>query len=146
MITWKQIVDYNILGEFDLLRQAQTDIQQEDWAKLVYWEATVKYFKLCWAREEVAHVEVEVHWLWTAIHDEEQAVKETIDHLNQTDHWLGKELEIQQHYCSSVNLHLLFCLNQIEAFPGYGGHRGIGHQQTMLPVDDSHPNTSSKWI
>ena len=87
---------------------------------------------------------MEVRRLQTAIHDEEQAVKETIDRLNQTDHRLGKELETQQRYRSSVNLRLLFRLNQIEAFPGYGGRRGIGHRQTMLPVDDSHPNTSSK--
>ena len=87
---------------------------------------------------------MEVCQLQTAIHDEEQIMKETIDCLNHTDHQLEKELETQQCYHSSVNLHLLFHLNQIEAFLGYGGCKGIGCRQTMLPVDDSHPNTSSK--
>ncbi|KAI6036167.1 hypothetical protein BKA83DRAFT_17215 [Pisolithus microcarpus] len=92
-ITWKDIVDYSILGEFDLLRQLCVNIREVDWAKLAYREATVKYFKLCCACEEVTHVEVEVHHLQTAINDEEQEVEAVVELLMTTDPHLSLELK-----------------------------------------------------
>ncbi|KAG2140767.1 hypothetical protein BD769DRAFT_1336780, partial [Suillus cothurnatus] len=32
-ISWKDIVDYSFLGEFDLLRHSWADIHSNDWAK-----------------------------------------------------------------------------------------------------------------
>lgn len=96
----------------------------------------MKYFRLCRAREEVTRVEVETRRLRTSIHDEEQAIKETVDHLNQTNPRLAKELETQHHYRAAVNARLLFRLDQIEAFSGYGGCRGIGRRATS-PTDHS---------
>ncbi|KAI6029224.1 hypothetical protein BKA83DRAFT_107917, partial [Pisolithus microcarpus] len=62
-ITWKDIVDYSILGEFNLLHQSHANIREADLEKLAYHEVTVKYFKLCHSWEEVTCVEVEVHHL-----------------------------------------------------------------------------------
>ncbi|KAG1832774.1 hypothetical protein EV424DRAFT_1312495, partial [Suillus variegatus] len=46
-IAWKDIADYSFLGEFELLRDSHTDIQDKDWARPAHCEATTKYFKLC---------------------------------------------------------------------------------------------------
>jgi len=128
---WKEIVDYSILSEFDLLRQSCSDIRQNDWAKPAYCEATVKYFKLSCAHEEVAHIEVEVCHLQTAIHDEEQLMKATIDRLSQMDHALATELE-RQHCCrSAVNSNIILHLNQIKTLIGYNGREGIGTRLVM---------------
>lgn len=144
-ITWKEIVDYSILSEFDLLRQSRSDIRQDDWAKPAHREATVKYFKLSRAREEVARIEVEVCRLQTAIHDEEQLMKATIDRLLQTDRPLATELE-RQHRCrSGVNSNILLRLNQIKTSVGYNGREGIGTRQVVSaePSDAEMTNYSS---
>jgi hypothetical protein len=52
-ISWKDIVDYSFLGEFDLLRHSRADIRSNDWAKPAHREATNKFFKLRRAHEEV---------------------------------------------------------------------------------------------
>ena len=52
-LTWKEIVDYSFLAEFDLLRQSRFDIRQANWAQPIHREAMVKHFKLLRAREEI---------------------------------------------------------------------------------------------
>ncbi|KAG6379830.1 hypothetical protein JVT61DRAFT_10378 [Boletus reticuloceps] len=151
-ITWKEIVDYSILSEFDLLRQSRSDVRQDDWAKPAYHKATVKFFKLSHARKEVTRIEIEVHCLRTAIHDKEQLMKATIDHLLQMDHALAKELERQQYSCSGANANIILCLDQIKTSIGYNGCKGIGTRQVVLAEppnpemgnnDLSHSNSDS---
>jgi hypothetical protein len=52
-ISWKDIMDYSFLGEFDLLHHSLADIHSNDWAKPAHQEATNKIFKLCHAHKEV---------------------------------------------------------------------------------------------
>ncbi|KAH7903562.1 hypothetical protein BJ138DRAFT_1020421 [Hygrophoropsis aurantiaca] len=59
-ISWKEIADYTFLGEFDLLRQSRIDPRREDWTKPAQREATVKYFKLQRAREEIVRLNIEM--------------------------------------------------------------------------------------
>ncbi|KAG1827855.1 hypothetical protein DFJ58DRAFT_672461, partial [Suillus subalutaceus] len=70
-ISWKDIADYSFLGEFDLLHNSRTDIRNSDWVTPAHREVTTKYFKLCRAHKEITWLNVEVHRLHTAIHDEE---------------------------------------------------------------------------
>ena len=142
VITWKEIIDYSILGEFDLLRQSRADIRTEDWAKPAYREATVKYFKLCHAREEVTRVEVEVRRLRTAIHNEEQEVDAAVEHLIIVDPHLGLELKRQHRQRHVINMLHIHRLNKIEASVGYGGLKGIGIHRTsdVTPTTDSTPH------
>ncbi|KAI6004702.1 hypothetical protein EDD15DRAFT_2384720 [Pisolithus albus] len=125
-ITWKDIVDYSILGEFDLLRQSRADIREADWAKPAYREATVKYFKLCRAREEVTRVEVEVRRLRTAIYDEEQEVEAAVELLMMTDPHLGLELKRQHGQRHAINMLHVRRLDKIESSVGYHGPKGVG--------------------
>jgi hypothetical protein len=78
-LSWKEVVDYSFLSEFDLLRLSRTDIRSDDWAKPAYREAMVKYFKLRCAHEELTRIEVEVCCLHTAIHDEEWDVRNVVN-------------------------------------------------------------------
>ena len=106
----------------------------------MFHEATVKYFKLCRAHEEILRVGVEVCCLRTAIHNKEELVKRIIDCLLQMNSQLGKELERHHHYCGHVNLCLIACLNQIEACAGYNGQKGIGCQH-VPPMEYSDMRT-----
>ncbi|KAG2055886.1 hypothetical protein BDR06DRAFT_981630 [Suillus hirtellus] len=62
-IAWKDIAEYSFLGEFDLLRDSCTDIQDKDWARPAHREVTTKYFKLCQACEEIIQLNIEIRQL-----------------------------------------------------------------------------------
>jgi hypothetical protein len=52
-LSWKEIVDYSFLGEFDFLWNSRADIRNQPWTQVTRREAMVKYFKLCRAEEEL---------------------------------------------------------------------------------------------
>ncbi|KAG1758477.1 hypothetical protein EDD22DRAFT_783884, partial [Suillus occidentalis] len=91
-LTWKDIVEYSFLGEFDLLRQSRSDVCTLDWTKPTHREATVKHFKIQCAHEEIQRLNIEIRQLRTAIHDEEVKVNTTIDTLLISDQLVGLEL------------------------------------------------------
>ena len=57
---------------------SHTDVQDYEWLKLVVCKATVKIFRLCYAQEEIIHLNIEVWCLQTAIHNEEWETSKAI--------------------------------------------------------------------
>ncbi|KAG1822782.1 uncharacterized protein BJ212DRAFT_1445004 [Suillus subaureus] len=76
-LSWKDIADYSFLGEFDPTHR----------------EGSVKFFKLRHAYEEVEHLNIEVHHLQTAIHDEGAQISTTINKILDSNPLLGWELQ-----------------------------------------------------
>ncbi|KAG1770857.1 hypothetical protein EV702DRAFT_977759, partial [Suillus placidus] len=62
------------------------------WTKPAHREATVKYFKLHHAHEEIERLNVEVWRLRTSIHDEEVKTTAVIDELSVSNPLLSLEL------------------------------------------------------
>ncbi|KAG2159586.1 uncharacterized protein EDB93DRAFT_1067611, partial [Suillus bovinus] len=120
-LAWKDIVEYSFLGEFDLLCHSHTDIRDADWTTPVHHEATVKYFKLQCAREEVQHLNIEVGCLRTAIHDKEIKTNATIDQLVVTNPPLAVELRRRWQTHATINAVHLYWLNQVELQPAFSG-------------------------
>ncbi|KAG1816409.1 uncharacterized protein BJ212DRAFT_1271868, partial [Suillus subaureus] len=102
-LAWKDIVEYSFLGKFDLLQHSCTDIHDHDWTTPAHCEATMKYFKLQYACEEIQHLNVEVHRLHTAIHNEEVKTVATICWLLEIDHMLALELKCRYQVHAAVN-------------------------------------------
>lgn len=144
-LAWKDIVEYSFLGEFDLLRNSRTDIQDADWTTPVHREATVKYFKLQRAREEVQRLNIEVRCLRTAIHDEEIKTNATIDQLIVTNPPLAVELRRQWQARATVNAVHLYRLNRIESQPAFSGRHGVGVRvaSPSVSVTVSSPNAGA---
>ncbi|KAL4077482.1 hypothetical protein J3A83DRAFT_4087806, partial [Scleroderma citrinum] len=92
-ISWKDITEYSFLSKFDLLCHSCTDVQDNDWAKPVFHQATVKFFKLQHACEELIHVGMKVCHLWTSIHNERAHIAKFIDELLISDHILASEVK-----------------------------------------------------
>lgn len=69
-LSWKEIVEYGFIGEFDLLRHSRQDVRSEPWTQPARREATIKYLKLCRAQEELVRLNIEMWCLRTWIHDE----------------------------------------------------------------------------
>ncbi|KAG1774948.1 hypothetical protein EV702DRAFT_938432, partial [Suillus placidus] len=102
-LLWKDITEYSFLGECDLRQHSWTDICKLDWTKPAPQEATVKYFKLCGAREEIMWLNVEIQRLCMAIHDKDIQMTAVITNLLVSNPLLGRELQRQWQTCVAVN-------------------------------------------
>ncbi|EPQ50029.1 hypothetical protein GLOTRDRAFT_21641, partial [Gloeophyllum trabeum ATCC 11539] len=120
-LTWKQIVDYTFIAEFDLLHLSREDIRDYRWAQPAVREATVKYLELQRAQEEIARLNVEIRRLRTAIHDEQSHVAETLGRLTRDDLPLATELMKRWHLRLAVNKIHSQRLDRVEAWSGFSG-------------------------
>ncbi|KAG2090004.1 uncharacterized protein F5147DRAFT_549542, partial [Suillus discolor] len=96
------------------------------WSKPGHREATTKFFKLCRAHKEITRLNVEVHRLHTAIHDEERHMLTVIQKLQVSDPHLGCELQCQHRSRAAINAMHCYRLNHIESLTGFSGVRGVG--------------------
>jgi hypothetical protein len=139
-LTWKEIVEYSFLGEFDLLRNSRSDVREELWTQPARREATVKFYKLCRAREELVQLNVEIPRLRTSIHDETLHTNKVISDLSLTNPALCSELHRRWKIRSSVNMRHLSRLDKIERSVGFTGKQGlIGVRLGMTPTSPIHP-------
>ncbi|KAG1816412.1 uncharacterized protein BJ212DRAFT_1271798 [Suillus subaureus] len=143
MLSYSDTTEHSFLGEFDLLCHSHTDICELDWTKPAHCEATVKYFKLCCAHEEITQLNVEVHRLCTAIHDEATQMMTVITELLVLDPPLVHELQWQWKACEAVNTVHTFQLDRITLQPGFSGSRGIGQQVGAITAALEPTNTIS---
>jgi hypothetical protein len=125
-LSWKDIVEYSFLGEFDLLRHSRADVRQEPWAQPARRAATAKYFHLCRAKEEITCLNTEIQRLCTSIHDETEHIECVIAHLSTADHRLCSELRRWWALRTSVNQVHLHRLNALKQSADYTGNQGIG--------------------
>ena len=91
-----------------------------------YQEATLKYFKLCCAKEEITHLNIKICQLCTLIHDEAISVANVINKLQQSNWMLAQELH--QQYCSHLAINAIHInrLDCIKSHPDFSGIRGVG--------------------
>lgn len=117
-------MQYTFLGEFNLLWHMRDDVRECIWAKPAVHEATAKFFKLCRAKEEITRLNVEVHRLRTAIHDEEREVSQTIANLRRSNSLLACELEHLHQQHTAVNAVHINRLHHLKKRYGLVGSTG----------------------
>jgi hypothetical protein len=125
-LSWKAIVEYSFLAEFDLLRECRVDIRTQVWTDPPCREATIKYLHLQRAKEEIERLNVEIRRLHTSICDERIFMEETIDRLARSDHPLTPELHKRWLSRSLVNTIHMSRLNRIFELPYFTGIRSAG--------------------
>ena len=92
-LSWKEIVEYSVLSEFDALRHSTRGARDQPLAQAAHHEAMVKHFRLCRAQEEIVRLNVEICCLQTFIHDETIHTNKTIKLLTETNPPLATELQ-----------------------------------------------------
>ncbi|KAF8219669.1 hypothetical protein L208DRAFT_1338656, partial [Tricholoma matsutake] len=102
-LLWKEIVDYSFIGEFDTLRHSGADICNQPWTHTARREATVKFFKLCRACEEIMRLDIEMRWLRVSIRNEAIRYEQAISQLSSSDPPLAAELHQVWKLQSTVN-------------------------------------------
>jgi hypothetical protein len=125
-LTWKQIVDYTFLAEFDMLRNSCTDIRSELWTQPARREATIKHLEIERARDEIQCLNLEIRRVRTRIHDETLQAQSVIDKLRDTQPALAAELAKRTSLRSMVNAIHIGRLNRTESLDGFSGMPGIG--------------------
>ena len=69
-LTWKKVVEYAVLADFDLLRDVRQDVREKPWASSRNRLLRDQYFKLERAREEIDRLNIEIRRVITYIADE----------------------------------------------------------------------------
>ena len=125
-LSWKEIVEYSFLGEFDALRHSTRGVRDQLWAQATRREATVKHFKLCRAREEITRLNIEICRLRTFIHYETLQMNKAMLYLTETNSHLAAELKSRRQLRNAINTIHLQRLASVEQSVGFTGVRGIG--------------------
>lgn len=110
-------------------------------------EATVKYFKLCRAQEEIVGLNIEMRRLRTAIHDEKLRTEASILSLTETQPFLAAELRHRWNLRAAVNNAHIQGLDGIEHTAGFTRFHGIGIrkgpagplQNGMMDIEEQSP-------
>jgi hypothetical protein len=71
-LQWKEVVEYTFLADFDLLQDARQDISQRIWATPAGQLAMDLHFKICRAKEEISHLNIEIRRVATYLCDEDR--------------------------------------------------------------------------
>ncbi|KAK0493117.1 hypothetical protein EDD18DRAFT_1310711 [Armillaria luteobubalina] len=70
-LQWEHVVEYAFLADFDLLCDIQQDMSQRKWATPAGQKAMDMYFKICCAKEEIRHLNIEIQHVITYMHTED---------------------------------------------------------------------------
>ena len=97
----------SFLNEFEVLRFAQPEVQDKAWVRPACREASVKYYKLCRAREEVERLNLEERRLQMSIDTEITHTVNVLEKLSTQNPLLGIELKRRWRARSLIiNVHL----------------------------------------
>jgi hypothetical protein len=119
-----------------LLRHSHQDICSAPWAKPAQRAATLVYFKLCRAKEELDRLNIEIRRLRTFIQHENADLDLVITKLTTTAPLVAQELKHQRILRSSVNAVHIRRLNLIEQLPGFTGVKGsVGQREGQVDFE-----------
>ncbi|KAG1797356.1 uncharacterized protein HD556DRAFT_1267601 [Suillus plorans] len=140
-LKWEEVVEYAFLADFDLLRDTRADISQRPWASAAARRAMDLYFKMCRAREEIQHLNVEVRRLVTYIQDEDKYLRACEDQLKSVSPTLANQIAIHRNVRGRFNSRHLKRLYDISNLPGFSGTIAPGMStNTGLGESSSTPN------
>ena len=137
-LSWKDVVEYTFLAEFDLLRHSRVDIRTQPWAEPSQREATLQYLYLQCAKEEIKYLNCEIRRLWTFIRDEEQVYMKTLERVSHNNLALTAALQKQWIIRSRHNAIHIARMDCIEALPGFSGVHEVGVRRgATIPLSAS---------
>jgi hypothetical protein len=91
-----------------------------------YRDATMKYYKLCHAWEEIERLNIEVGRLQSFIYEETEHTEHVVEELSQSEPSLAAKLSRRWILPSSINAFHLLQLRKLECEPYYTGSQDLG--------------------
>ncbi|KAI6103353.1 hypothetical protein EDD16DRAFT_1696251 [Pisolithus croceorrhizus] len=118
---WEQVVEYAFLANFDLLQDTCENISQRPWAHPTACFALDTYFKMCRAKEEIEHLNVEIRRVITFMRNEECFLRTCKEKINNIHPTLGHQVSQRRKLHLQFNGSHLKCLHDIAMLPGFTG-------------------------
>lgn len=141
-LDWQGIADYNLVEEFELLRDARQDIRTSKWSLESSREAMKLHQKVKRATEEIQRLNIEMRRLYTSILDEHDLFNRVEEQLaSEHDYGLLGALREFSGRRRSINKILLNQLLQMTFLDGYTGEkklRGIKKGSKGKVVEESN--------
>jgi hypothetical protein len=120
-LSWKNIVEYAFLADFDLLADTGSDVRLRVWAKPASRVLMDQYFKMERAREEIARLNVEIPRVTTYIRDEEAFLLQQEEILLESDPLLSRQLCLRRLKLIRTNDLHFRRLKKLATLPGFSG-------------------------
>ncbi|KAG2059913.1 hypothetical protein BDR06DRAFT_613352 [Suillus hirtellus] len=120
-LKWEDVVEYVFLADFELLCDAHKDISQHPWATPSSRHAMDLYFKMCHAREEIKHLNVEIRCVATYLQDGRHYLEECEMLLCTLHPGLAHQVQILQNTHGCFLDHHCQQLRDITGLPGFSG-------------------------
>jgi hypothetical protein len=128
-LDWQRIADYNLVEEFELLRDAREDIRSARWSSEEVRETMKLHQKVKRAEEEIQRLNIEIRRLYTSIIDEHNLFSRVEAEL-ESEHSLGvlgalREFSGRRHRINWVLLAQLQAIARLEGYSGEKRLRGV---------------------
>ncbi|KAG2350209.1 hypothetical protein BDR05DRAFT_971794 [Suillus weaverae] len=129
-LKWDEVIEYAFLADFDLLHDAREDVSERPWATPASRQVMDLYFKMCHAKEEIVHLNIEIRRL-----DRYLCACEA--QMMPLDPALSYQIGAQRLAHGRANGHLLQHLADIAELPGFSGCIIPGESSKSSPGDSA---------
>lgn len=102
-VAWDDILEFSFLSEFDILRDARSDVREKKWATQKNRVLMQQFFKLLSAETELMRLHTEIRRMVTYMHDEEQKMRVTAESLSGTNPMLAFQVGVHGRMRSRFN-------------------------------------------
>ncbi|EJT97353.1 hypothetical protein DACRYDRAFT_59355 [Dacryopinax primogenitus] len=134
----EEVLDYANLADFSLLRFARDDIRAQRWADPRVREVVRKWKLVQCAEQELDRLNIEIRWVWTALHDEPAYMEPCIQNVEHAgDTVLASAMRRYVDRRLQGNARIQARLQEITALPGFTGQSDLGSRAGIL-----HPNVA----
>jgi hypothetical protein len=125
-LDWQRIADYNLVEEFELLRDAREDIRSARWSSEEVRETMKLHQKVKRADEEIQRLNVEMRRLYTSIIDE-HTLFTRVEAMLESEHRIGVLGALREFSGRRrrINRVLLAQLQEITRLKGYSGDKRL---------------------
>ncbi|KAI6011553.1 hypothetical protein BKA83DRAFT_36774, partial [Pisolithus microcarpus] len=120
-LRWEEVVEYAFLADFDLLWDTREDISQRPWAHPTARFALDTFFKMRWAEEEIACLNIEICRVIMYIRDEECFLHTCEKKISNIHPALAHQVSRRRNFHLQFNGFHLKRLHDIATLPGFSG-------------------------
>lgn len=120
-LKWEDIMEYTLLSDFDLLRDARQNIREKPWSTPTGRLAMDQHFKVQRAREEIQRLNIEIKRVATHLRDEPQFLLQQEEALRATNPLIAHQVALYRKVrgrCASHHHNCLAAIARLRRFTG----------------------------
>ena len=119
-LEYSKVISYSTLRDFSLLKASCTDVLMKPWAQPANCEMTMKYFKVLQSKEEIIHLNIEVHQLAVWVDHDEREILAAKDKLwDIGSNGLAAEMQLfyaKRHWVNSIHHRIIHRIYMLDGY------------------------------